>query len=232
MAIDNFISLLRKSFSKSLDSKPKDRRKELVAEYECIYSVRLAEHQARVYLMWLELEELLEDFFKDNREIAEEVKRRVLCHDISKLKPDEFPHYRQKRCPYPGEVIDERAFFRAQALHFERNDHHPEHWVEEDGTYFVPENKNQMICALFEMVCDWEATSIYSCKRSALHYFIKQRDDIALNPRFDDFIAELLMRFDTHLYHKGMLEGCRMLRPKEQLETDNCLNSKGDTSDV
>ena len=235
MNVKTFISLCYRYFNRRSSSIPEGdpniaREIRLMAERENAYSDQISAHQSRVYLIWLEMKTLLSDFFKEHPDMEEEMKRRIISHDDSKLKSDEFPYYCQEHYPIKGEHIDEKAIAAAHALHYKRNDHHPEYWLKDDGTYCIPENKSHMICALFEMVCDWEANNIYSKGQTALLYFVTSRKSIALNPVFDGFVTELLRRLEEQLFINGFLDNCKTFRTREQL-LEVCSLEKGGEQD-
>lgn len=77
--------------------------------------------------------------------------RRLLLHDLSKLTRAELmPYARHFGTPHRG--APDPAFAAAWRHHYEHNDHHPEHFVQPDGTPArMPDE------AVVEMVVDWMA---------------------------------------------------------------------------
>ena len=84
---------------------------------------------------------------------------RLLRHDLSKLRPDEWgPSVRfhhSRRGPSPHSAAEREASERALALHRSRNPHHPEHWVRREGgrTEVLPMPDPDRR----EMLADWRA---------------------------------------------------------------------------
>lgn len=90
------------------------------------------------------------------RQVAEELERRGLGHDLSKLEADEIAGFVRvnriaRKHRYGSEEY--RAAMKSEAetihLHYSRNSHHPEHWLKSE----VPESMG--LFDLVEMVCDW-----------------------------------------------------------------------------
>lgn len=89
---------------------------------------------------------------------AHDMRVRVWIHDQSKFSISEFQAYRQFFYPTEDELnIDHdkcvASFDEAWKHHYTNNDHHQEHWSKTNG----------MMCenAIFEMVLDWLAMSMY-----------------------------------------------------------------------
>lgn len=78
--------------------------------------------------------------------------RRLLAHDLSKLT-------RAELMPYARHFSEHRhgpdpAFDAAWRHHYEHNDHHPEHFQRDDGSFDAMPDE-----AVVEMVVDWLAAS-------------------------------------------------------------------------
>lgn len=73
---------------------------------------------------------------------------RLLVHDLSKLLPDELPHYANK---FHGAGDDPAGFAECWRKHQMRNPHHWQHWVMGNKTHPMP------WWAVREMVTDWMA---------------------------------------------------------------------------
>jgi len=87
---------------------------------------------------------------------------RLLTHDLSKLRQDEFLPYWEHFLKGGKGPRSDRAFERAWKLHVNRNDHHWQHWLPLSGSrwqcaHYAPDE------AICEMVVDWLAASrVYS----------------------------------------------------------------------
>lgn len=87
--------------------------------------------------------------------LSQDLERRSLAHDLSKLSPDEFAGFsRINRIAreHPFGSDEYRASMRLESetirLHYSRNSHHPEHH---------PSPKEMGFLDIVEMVCDWRA---------------------------------------------------------------------------
>ena len=86
----------------------------------------------------------------------------ITHHDASKFSDDEFDGYRCKYYPTELEKANEEFMKAAEDRyeecwehHYKTNDHHPKHWVDENG------NPTDMsLLAIIHMICDWEGMSI------------------------------------------------------------------------
>lgn len=112
---------------------------------------------------------------------ADDLRRRSLLHDLSKLSPDEFDGFTRinraaREHPYGSEEY--RAGLAQEKptidLHYLRNSHHPEHaravgeaaerdrGLPDDDTYWAARDAARMsFLDIIEMVCDWRGA--YLC---------------------------------------------------------------------
>lgn len=86
------------------------------------------------------------------------LERRMMGHDASKMEGPEVPYWDEAtpklaELEYGSEEYKEslRQLRPALKMHFEANDHHPEHYV--DGV------NGMSLMSLTEMLCDWRAAS-------------------------------------------------------------------------
>lgn len=79
--------------------------------------------------------------------------RRLVAHDLSKLGRAELMPYARHFAKARGRGPDP-AFAAAWRHHYEHNDHHPEHFRREDGSFAAMPDE-----AVVEMVVDWLAAS-------------------------------------------------------------------------
>ena len=104
--------------------------------------------------------------------------QKILNHDASKYSDAEFLAYRVRWYPATEEekanaVLDEdwEPYAQAWKRHYTYNDHHPEHWIGEDGTI-----KDMPLSCIIEMICDW-MSFVYIGKGSAVEYWDKCKED-------------------------------------------------------
>ena len=89
----------------------------------------------------------------------EDLRALVLKHDESKFSEEEFEGYRKRFYPvdFEEELTDSSYEFQeAWIHHYKNNPHHPEYWVNEDGSIQEMEDKY-----IAEMVLDWIAMGLY-----------------------------------------------------------------------
>lgn len=109
--------------------------------------------------------------------VLQELERRALNHDLSKLNKDEFDGFvrinraaREK--PYGSEsyISGMRQEKPTIELHYSRNSHHPEHFQGDSAT-------DMDFLDIIEMVCDWRAAwHTYGSQGSWRDNLNKQRD--------------------------------------------------------
>lgn len=100
-----------------------------------------------------------------------EMEYRVRVHDASKFDDEEFEPYRAYFYPKSGEQPDKAAMRKAWSHHYMNNDHHVEHWFGDEMSD----------AAIFEMILDWEAMSIYH-KSDCLTWFENSEEKTLLHP--------------------------------------------------
>ena len=90
------------------------------------------------------------------KKVLKELREKIKNHDASKYSDEEFEAYRAKFYPVDRENQDyvDENFEEAMKHHYANNDHHPEHWIDENGN----PTDMPLICIL-ELICDWEAMS-------------------------------------------------------------------------
>lgn len=94
-----------------------------------------------------------------NRDIKEgliALKSIIPNHDASKYSDAEFDAYRAWFYPINDEEKENARedFEMAKKHHYAENDHHPEHWVDENGNPV-----DMPLVAILHLICDWEAMS-------------------------------------------------------------------------
>lgn len=121
------------------------------------------------------------------RELARELERRADLHDITKLQLDELEGFIEinqiaRKHPFGSREYNESLKNnQAIALHFSRNQHHPEHYP--DGI------EDMDFCDFIEMVCDWiGASRTYN------------------TTKWDDVVAEQQRRFPIMPWRLAVIE--------------------------
>lgn len=131
---------------------------------------------------------------------------RLLVHDFSKFRADEWISYRhyfyaKNRAGRTYEQLKQFdvEFRRAWNLHIRRNDHHWEHWVREGIPVEMPE------AAVSEMVADWiGAGRAVKGFYDFTGWWEKNESRIKLHPETRMRVVDLLIDFESYLFEKGM----------------------------
>ena len=119
-----------------------------------------------------------------------------LLHDLSKYSPEEFwtgvYYYQGNRSPNAAER-EVHGFSKAWLHHKGRNKHHYEYWVDFNSPEVAPVIPYKYMA---EMICDKMSASItYNGKNwtrnSEYDYWIKERENIVVNPKIDRFLTEV-----------------------------------------
>lgn len=174
-------------------------------EQTSAYMEYLANHKQNVIIAWGELKKAVAGIkLFQNHEILIQMENRVYCHDESKYSEEEFLPYRQHFYPVEGEDIDPNAFEKAWELHYRRNPHHWQYWVNENGEFYSGYSITEKICAYLEMICDWQAMS-YVKGGSALQYYNDKKDKIKIDPNWIPFVEEVLDCLETYTSDKAVL---------------------------
>ncbi len=119
----------------------------------------------------------------------EDLHRRLVLHDLSKLEPPEREAYdvisqRLRSTPYGSEEYKAslREMRPAIEHHYQHNPHHPEHY--ENGL------QGMSLLDLVEMLCDWKAASLRQPNSLSL------RESIAVNQerfKYSDELRQVLL---------------------------------------
>ncbi|OHT01479.1 hypothetical protein TRFO_31708 [Tritrichomonas foetus] len=155
------------------------------------YREYIKNHIANVQASWKILQsQFPQDCFVSDAELKQRITNRVQNHDASKFFDDEFNGYRKFFYPsYKGEKNYD-DFQLAWKTHYSRNDHHWEHWLDENGN---PRDRgNARIETLVEMVCDWMAMGM-QFGNTAGDYYLKNKNTIKLLQEDRAFVEHLLI---------------------------------------
>lgn len=173
----------------------------LKSQKEAEYYRIICVHRANVHLVWWDVKCILANILAQFPDMEQDIEQRIRAHDLDKFGPTLFPAYRQRNFPYDGEFFDRCAYEEARRLHTESNKHHFEYWLNPDGSFREVTDWNDRICAMIEMLCDWEAASEYN-HRSALHWFHANRSEIYVDPYFEPLIVFVLSRLEYLLWSR------------------------------
>lgn len=124
------------------------------------------------------------------------VKDRIKLHDDSKYSEEEFEPYRRKFFPTEDErnneelqQIIEDNFKQATDHHYKCNSHHPEHWMDEDGSCH-----DMPLDCILEMIADWNAVSIDKGSNMIDWYMTCDKQ---FSPKTREIVNEIII---THNY--------------------------------
>jgi len=179
-----------------------------IAEKVQEYNNYIREHRANVLKAWKQMQEkckdeqvCYDDFWYHC--VNETIKR----HDLSKYSAAEFTQYRNHFYPCADEEVDEKAFNLAWKHHYENNDHHWEHWLNDGGSFredIDPEYSThstvkqvndyaKVYIGYIEMICDWTAMG-YKFGDTALQYYEKNGDKIRILPDWKNAVEDILRK--------------------------------------
>lgn len=154
-------------------------------------------HIANVNRAWKEEISKIDDkFIQENKKaITEKVKN----HDKSKYDEEEFDAYRANYDPInEKERANNEAKFQAAWLHhFQNNNHHWQHWIDETGKLDKAKyDKDTVMKAYIEMICDWQGMG-YVFGDNAAQYYNDNKDKIKIYPELRKWLENLLNKIDT-----------------------------------
>ena len=171
------------------------------------YMQYIEQHKKNVCAAWKELQKaLIHIDFLQRPQILDCMEWRIRCHDDSKMSEEEFVAYRRHFYPVDGEAPDEQEFERAWRIHYHRNDHHWQYWIEDNGEFCKSYNVEDKICAYLEMICDWPAMG-YVFGDSAPAYYKAHKDEIKIDPDWISFVEEILSILEDYLQGEVVQDG-------------------------
>lgn len=155
------------------------------------------EHKKNVEKAWEVVKQIDNPYIKDNLDIIEE---NIKKHDSSKYNNDEFNWYRKKYFPIDdneaNEVIDRiNEIFK---LHYSRNPHHWEYWLDEEGNLDYNKHSEDTIdkdimIAYIEMLCDWASFGIKKeDPKETRAWYISNKPKIKLFPAEQEQLEDIL----------------------------------------
>lgn len=105
---------------------------------------------------------------RDIKELLPALRERIINHDASKYSDAEFEAFRAYLYPINDEEKEEarEEFEIATTHHYKVNEHHPEHWKNEEG-----KPVDMPLLAILELICDWDAMSYNTGGSSSLDFW-------------------------------------------------------------
>lgn len=152
------------------------------------YRAYIKEHIDNVNKSFIKLMEYkspkIHEIFTDDESLVEDVSRRCLLHDKSKLSYEEFEPYRKNFYPINDKEKEDnkQAFEQAWEHHWKTNDHH---WENRQGTEYV----NLPACV--ENIIDWMAMGI-KFNNKAYDYYDEHKEEILLNDNEREYMETIL----------------------------------------
>lgn len=122
------------------------------------------------------------------------LKQRVVFHDITKFKAEEFDAYRKNFFPISKKEKEDNLenFEKAWQHHYDNNSHHWQH--RRHNTEFNKNDPEQVVNVL-ENVCDWLAVG-YTYKNRPYQYYEKHKEKIELCPEEKEFFEYIIYSVD------------------------------------
>ncbi|MGL5744306.1 MAG: DUF5662 family protein [Cetobacterium sp.] len=134
----------------------------MFTEKEKEYFNYINTHRMNLVLAAGVLEKRFREFGATDDDI-EDLKNRLLEHDLDKFRPESFNAYRKKFYTAKGEEINDGAELesikKAIALHQSINRHHQEYYLDLDRDKVGSGVKMELL-DMMEMLCDWESFAI------------------------------------------------------------------------
>lgn len=122
------------------------------------------------------------------------LKQRVVFHDMTKFKVEEFDAYRKNFFPISKKEKEDNLenFEKAWQHHYDNNSHHWQH-----RRYNTEFNKNdpEQVVNVLENVCDWLAVG-YTYKNRPYQYYEKHKEKIELCPEEKEFFEYIIYSVD------------------------------------
>lgn len=128
-------------------------------------------------------------------EILIMLKQRVVFHDITKFKAEEFDAYRKNFFPISKKEKEDNLenFEKAWQHHYDNNSHHWQH--RRHNTEFNKNDPEQVVNVL-ENVCDWLAVG-YTYKNRPYQYYEKHKEKIELCPEEKEFFEYMIYSLEN-----------------------------------
>lgn len=157
------------------------------------YIKYIDQHVANVFKAWIEAKPIfLMDKTIDIKYAIDGIVRDLLQHDKSKYLSEEFEPYRRNFFPVSEEEKknNKESFEMAVQHHYAVNDHHWNHWLNENKQ---PQEMTDV--AIVHMICDWMAMGM-QFGNTAAEYYNKNKDNIILAPNTRIKVESILSKME------------------------------------
>lgn len=164
------------------------------------YKDYIEEHRANVKKAWNYIKELDNPYIQNNIDIISE---NIENHDLDKYQDDLFEPYRKKYFPINDEESNEMidTIQDVFKIHYSRNPHHWEYWLDEDGDldelkHNDEEIDNDVMIAYIEMLCDWCSFGLKQDNpKEVRDWYISHKPTMILFPKEQEIIEDLLKEY-------------------------------------
>ena len=164
------------------------------------YKDYIEEHRANVKKAWNYIKELNNPYIQNNIDIISE---NIENHDLDKYQDDLFEPYRKKYFPINDEESNEMidTIQDVFKIHYSRNPHHWEYWLDEDGDldelkHNDEEIDNDIMIAYIEMLCDWCSFGLKQDNpKEVRDWYISHKPTMILFPKEQEIIEDLLKEY-------------------------------------
>lgn len=142
-------------------------------EQESRYEDYIKNHVKNVWDAFNEFTSIFIKVFPEvfnNDDIRKQLARNIAIHDNSKYDANEFYAYANRFYPIKGNDCnpEDPKYKLAWLHHIHNNPHHPEHWVYWDNGKDIILDMQDIY--IIEMLCDWEAMSMYFGTKTIDYY--------------------------------------------------------------
>lgn len=163
------------------------------------YNEYITNHMTKVSEAYAKLEYLFFEIFPDvysNAILNNQLHYNIGMHDKSKFDPIEFYPYAKRFYPVEGTICnaEDPKYKLAWLHHIHNNPHHPEHWAYyDDGKLVILDMEDIYI---IEMLCDWEAMSVYFGTKTIDYYHDHGLKDHPFSERTKRKLKEYFSHFE------------------------------------
>ena len=158
------------------------------------------EHKANVEKAWDVIKTIDNPYIQNN---IDEISENIKNHDASKFSGEEFEWYRKKYFPINDEEANEvmDKISDVFKLHYSRNPHHWEFWLNEDGDLDYSKHGSEdidedIMIAYIEMLCDWASFGLKKNNpREVRTWYISNKPKMTLWPKEQEILEEILKEY-------------------------------------
>ena len=133
-------------------------------------------------------------------ETCNDLRKAFKLHDKSKFSEEEFYAYRRYFHPIDKDekAHAKDAFESAWVHHYKNNPHHPEYWIDSDGTIH-----DMPLRYIYEMICDWIAMGYKFNDKPYKYYGMRKNKPITPETRriVEDLLIKLARKDGNTNFH-------------------------------